>query len=158
MYNFSKEEGYKKMVKTKYGKYVIKAPVIEGLGYKGFGARSGSDWEVDDEAKYTGGANCLVSMSWVSEPVVMEAGSPHKHDFDQLLFFFGGNPIDVENFGAEVEISLGEEGEKHTFNAATIIYIPKGLFHAPLTFKRVDKPVIMLNVVLTTKYTQVRED
>ena len=86
------------MAGKKYGKYVIKAPVIEGRGFKGFGARSGSDWEVDGEAKYTGGANCLISMSWVSEPVVMEAGSPHKHDFDQLLCFFWRQPNRCREF------------------------------------------------------------
>jgi hypothetical protein len=153
-----KERRYEKMAGTKYGKYVIKAPIIEGRAWKGFGARSGGEWHLDDESKFTGGADCLISLSWVTEPVVMEGGKPHAHDFDQFLGFYGGIPSDIKDFGAEIEMCLGEEGEKHTFTDATIIYIPKGLAHAPLTIKKLKRPILMLNVVLASKYAQIKKE
>jgi len=64
----------------------------------------------------------------------------------------GGNPLDVEDFGVEAEILLGEEGEKHEIDAPTVVHIPKGLMHGPLKFKRVDKPIVFLDIFLAPKY------
>ncbi|MFC1986472.1 hypothetical protein ACFLWC_05720 [Chloroflexota bacterium] len=87
----------------------IGAPIIEG-GYRPFIGLMG---QVGRE-KEANGASALIRMRWISEPCVMEPGNPHKHDFDQYLCFYRGNPKDVEDFGAEIEIWLGKEGEKHS--------------------------------------------
>ena len=39
-------------------------------------------------------------------------------------------------------------------NAATIVYIPKGLIHCPLNFKKVTKPVMFINIPLTSGYAK----
>ncbi|MFC1986558.1 hypothetical protein ACFLWC_06180 [Chloroflexota bacterium] len=140
------------MAEPKYGKYIIKPPKTEG----GFGSFIASMWQVDKE-KEAYSSNALIRFRWISEPFVMESGNPHAHDFDQYLCFYGGNPKDVGDFGAEVEISLGKEGEKHTFDSATIVYIPKGLVHAPLNFKIVDKPIVFIGIALTSEYAQIRK-
>ena len=56
------------------------------------------------------------------------------------------------NFDAEVEISLGEESEKHVITEPTVLHIPKDVIHCPLNFKVVNKPVIFMNVALTPQY------
>ena len=50
--------------------------------------------------------------------VCMEIGAEkedtgHKHTFDQYLNFFGTDKEDLKDFGAEIELCLGEEQEKH---------------------------------------------
>lgn len=130
------------MTETKYGKYFIKEPVIEGTFAPRIRFFSGDNF---------GQINFSLVRNCISGPLLMEE-KPHAHSYDQFLCFFGGNPMNVKEFSAEVELSLGQEGEKHIINAATIVHIPKGLVHCPLNFKRVDKPIIFMNVALTPRY------
>lgn len=91
------------------------------------------------------------SFDWmlVTEPFVMR-NDPHSHDFDEYLCFFSSNPRDMNDFQAEIELSLGEEREKHIITELTIVYIPKGLMHCPFAFKRIDKPVSYYNIFLAS--------
>ena len=71
---------------------------------------------------------------------------PHTHDFDEYIVWMGGNAEDVFDFNAEIELFLGEEGEKHIIDKATVLYIPAGLVHCPINIKKVSKP-ILYNVI-----------
>jgi hypothetical protein len=84
------------------------------------------------------------SMSWwpIAEPFEM-VSETHAHDFDQFLLFVGGDMSNMADLGGEVELTLGEEGgklEKFVFTTATAVYIPAGLLHCPLNFKKVNNP------------------
>ena len=59
---------------------------------------------------------------------------PHVHNYDEAVFFIGSDPHNLDDLGAEVEISIGELGkeEKHTFNKPTVLVAPKGLHHCPI--------------------------
>ena len=95
--------------------------------------------------------NFTIRWHYVTEPWIMEE-EPHAHDFDQFTCFFGGNPADIRDFGAEVEFYLGEEGVKHVINTTTIVYIPSGLIHCPLNFKQIDRPIMFMNIPQTSRY------
>ena len=97
--------------------------------------------------------NFTLRWHYITGPFIMEE-KPHFHDFDQFSFFIGGNPMDIREFDAEVELSMGEEGEKHIINATTVIYVPRGLVHGPLNFKVVNKPIMFMNVPLTSQYAK----
>jgi hypothetical protein len=61
--------------------------------------------------------------------------------------------MDVRDFGgAEIELCLGKEQEKHIITSPVIVPMPKGLSHGPLNFKKLPKPIIFLEVMLTRKY------
>jgi hypothetical protein len=77
---------------------------------------------------------------------------PHTHDFDELLGFVGGNPLDITDFGAEVRFCLGEEQEEYIITEPTMISIPAGMMHCPLTVTRCDKPIVMLEISLTGEF------
>jgi hypothetical protein len=72
-----------------------------------------------------------------------------------MLFFFGGDPTDIRELGAEVEITLGEEKEKHVLTKAGAITIPAGLMHCPIRIKNVTKPIAFLEVSLTREYGEL---
>jgi hypothetical protein len=143
-----KEGGNQIMVKTKYGKYIMKPagkdkaqeekpaeiPVIlQGL----------KDW---------GGIQHRMKWSLVTQPVLM-VDKPHKHDFDEFLCFMGTDPTSHE-FAAEVEISLGQEGEKQIINTPSVVCVPKGLVHCPINFKKIDKPIVFVRIYLAPEYVR----
>ena len=91
------------MAETKYGKYIVR-----GIGSKESmpGVMPSAFGEPEDWA----GIKHRMKWDYVSMPVRMEEA--HSHDFDEFLVFLGGNPRDPGDFDADIEISLGEEGEK----------------------------------------------
>jgi hypothetical protein len=85
-----------------------------------------------------------MNMGWqvIMKPYTMELES-HHHDVDEYFILLGATLPDlVGSFDAEVELFLGPEYEKHTITKATVLFIPRGLEHNPLDFKRVTKPIL----------------
>lgn len=136
------------MPKTKYGKYIIRNAAKKIKDFKG--NTKSAILSHEGELK----ADCSVGYHGISEPLSMPT-PPHSHDCHQLLCFIGGNPQNLADFGAEVELCLGEEQEKHLINTTSIVTIPKGLKHCPLNFKKVDKPIIFMEITLERKYEKV---
>ena len=56
---------------------------------------------------------------------------------------------------AEIEMGLGEEQEIHKITTPASVYIPKGLVHCPLNFRRVGKPILFVHATLASKYVKV---
>lgn len=70
---------------------------------------------------------------------------PHFHNaVEEYLMFVGSDLVKFFDFDAEIELWLGEDPdklEKYVITAPTIVRIPPGLWHGPINFKRVGKPV-----------------
>jgi hypothetical protein len=136
------------MPKTKYGKHIIRNAAKKIKDFKG--NTKAAILSHEGELK----TECSIGYHGISEPIDMPT-PPHSHDCHQLLCFIGGNPQNLADFGAEVELCLGEEQEKHLINTTSIVSIPEGLKHCPLNFKKVDKPIIFLEITLERKYEKV---
>jgi hypothetical protein len=104
--------------------------------------------------KTFGGGELSIDCFYIRQPHLMLT-RPHKHEFAQYLSFFSSNPEDARDFDAEVEITLGEEQEKHIVTCPTSVYIPAGLLHGPLDFKRIGRPVLFLDIAVTGEYSRV---
>ena len=96
------------------------------------------------------------NMYWeaVTRPFNMNPDS-HQHPFHQYLTFLGGDITNMLDLGGEVEITLSEDGkhmEKHVFTKATQVYIPAGLFHCPLVFTKVTRPILFVDIYFAAKY------
>ena len=134
--------GRSEMSQSKYGKYVIKQPVIPG--------KFGPEILFSGEQHY--GSDFSIWFFHISEPTLMEE-KPHSHDFDMYLYFLGRD--DMSDLGAEIEMGLGEEQELFTITTPTSVYVPKGLIHCPLHFKGVDKPILFVHAYIAPKYTKI---
>jgi len=99
-----------------------------------------------------GGVNFSLGWSLLTQPFVMVMDA-HRHDFDQAVFFMGGDPYSAGDFDAEVEFSVGENGEKHIINYPACVYIPKGTLHGPLNVKRVTKPLMFIDITFSPGYS-----
>jgi mannose-6-phosphate isomerase-like protein (cupin superfamily) len=106
--------------------------------------------------------NRQFSMSWwaVSEPFEMVT-EHHKHDFDQFLIFVGGDINNMVDLGGEVELTLSEDGvnlEKFVIKEATTVFVPRGLYHCPLNFKKINdpkKPILFHDLFFASEYGRV---
>ncbi|HSW58374.1 MAG TPA: hypothetical protein VLH15_08235 [Dehalococcoidales bacterium] len=133
------------MSENKYAKYVIREPSMRTphpqitLPIVAFN-RGRSDFPE---------SNFSINWEVISKPFVMETAG-HTHDWDQLLCFIGGNSQNFFDFGAEIEIFLGEE--RYFINTTTLVWIPKGLVHGPLEFKKIHQPIMFNNIVMASRY------
>ncbi len=133
------------MAKTKYGKNILSNAAKEIEDDRG--NKKIAMFSHEGELK----VDCSIGYHCISEALNMPT-PPHSHDCDQLLCFIGGNPQNLADFGAEIELCLGEEQEKYIITAPTMINITAGLAHCPLTVTRCDKPNVMLEISLTSAF------
>jgi len=92
------------------------------------------------------GADFSLGWSYLTEPFLM-VGDAHTHDFDQIIFFLGGDPNNISEFGAEVEMHL--DNKKQIINYTSCVYIPAGLLHGPLDVKIVNRPIMFIDITLS---------
>ena len=64
------------------------------------------------------------------------------------------NPDDPKDLGAEFELCMGPEMEKHIINTSTLIYIPANFIHCPFVITRVDRPFLFIQCQYAPKLTE----
>ena len=142
------------MAETKYGKYIIcddsarpKHDIREAEPFQAIMPRIAVPVAYLDN-KSTGSSFYAECMWYhTASDVRVE---PHTHDFDEVLAFFGSNPADYHDLCGEVELWLGDE--KHILTKSCLVFIPKGLRHCPLVFRRVDRPIFHFSAGPTLGY------
>lgn len=133
------------MAETKYGHLVKKLPVQEGDG----GANAEElIWMVGKDLE---GLNLHFALGRYQGTGIWHPwAGPHVHPADECLLCFGHDTDDTGYFGAELELALGEEQEKHTFSSPSVVTVPAGFPHCPLVTKRVDRTFGHGHVILAT--------
>ena len=76
----------------------------------------------------------------------------HSHDFDEILGFFGNYRGNGRELGGEVEIWL--EDEQYILTKSSIVFAPRGLSHGPISFRRLDSPILFFTSGNGTAYTR----
>ena len=72
--------------------------------------------------------------------------NPHTHPTTQVMCFLGTDPDDPSDLGAEFEICLGKEEERHVFTKSTAVVTPPFLAHWPGGLLKADWPIIMADI------------
>jgi len=141
------------MAETKYGKYFIeydpnwfpneRRPVMARMQ--------------DSIAK----GSHFYLIHWMMPDVVAPLGDqpfgghpPHIHKDAELLFHIGTNPDDPMDLGAEVEMYMGPELERHVFSRTCCIWIPPNFIHAPWKPLKTVKPWIFIEVNQGPSHTE----
>jgi hypothetical protein len=92
------------------------------------------------------GSNMYVEIGWIYE---MPSPNPHilghDHDYEEFVFHIGTDPKHPEDLGAEIEFVVG--GETLKINRTSCLFVPKGVPHGPLTWKKVDRPHLQMVVM-----------
>jgi hypothetical protein len=144
------------MAKSKFDKYFTDEVVFEAKDKDGkpTGRFLTSTRHLQEK---WGGGHLSVDCFFVTQPHQM-ISQPHKHEFPQYLNFFSVNPQDGRDFDAVIEMTVGdspEKGQKYVITKPTSVYVAAGLYHGPLLFKVINKPVLFIDVAVTAKYSRV---
>ena len=145
------------MAASKYAKYIRKSVVLTKTPHPEV---TSPRLALRSDEAY---GNKNFSMSWwaITEPFEMVTEN-HKHDFDQYLIFAGGDLTNMVDLGGEVELGLSEDGkkiEKLVITEATTVFIPKGLYHGPLNFRKVNdprKPILFHDLFFAPEYKRIK--
>ncbi|HHU05301.1 MAG TPA: hypothetical protein GXZ65_02310 [Clostridiales bacterium] len=94
------------------------------------------------------------SSSWylkASDVRPLHKHDEHYHDVDELIGFYGSNPDDPYDLGGVIEIGIG--GEIHRITRSTLIFLPAGLKHLPLSIIELHRPIFHFSVVMAPFYS-----
>jgi hypothetical protein len=133
--------------------------------------------EITPEMKKMMGASPVIStpMLWLDDKVAkgafytechwlwsMDNTKPwhteraHTHDFDEVLGFLGSRQENPHDLNAEIELWI--EDEKYTITKSCLVFIPGGTKHLPMTFVRIDSPIVFFTEGNGTEYKRATED
>ena len=93
------------------------------------------------------GCNIYLGFGWIWDmpdpnPHILE----HSHDYDEVVLHIGSDLNNPEDLGGKIEFVVG--GEPVIIDKTSALYIPKGVKHGPVIWKRVDRPHIQMAIVL----------
>jgi hypothetical protein len=133
------------MAKKSYRKNLVKVPHYEvGDGKEIKGRQNPTMTYMSNDL--LPGSNTYIEIGWIYE---MPSPNPHigshEHDYDEFVIHIGADPKHPEELGAEIEFVVGED--KLVIDKTSALYIPKGVKHGPLTWKKVDKPHLEIVVM-----------
>ena len=134
------------MPKIDYEKYLVRTPLREAGGIVQGRQSPTMTYMSSDQVPE---ANYYIELGWIHD---MPDPNPHihehKHNFDEIVLHWGGDPDNPEDLGGEIEFCM--EGHPFSFDTTTGIFMPRGTRHGPLTWKRVTKPHIQMAFMLGT--------
>jgi hypothetical protein len=96
------------------------------------------------------GSNMYIETGWVfgmpdPDPHIFE----HVHDYDEIVIHLGTDPQNQEELGAEIEFMVG--GQPLKIDKTSAVYVPRGVKHGPLTWKKYQKPHLQLTIMIGAK-------
>jgi quercetin dioxygenase-like cupin family protein len=77
----------------------------------------------------------------------------HYHDHDEIVGFVGSNMDDPTDLGGEIDFVI--DGEKITITRTCFIYVPAGVKHGGLCFRKIDRPVFQIAMLRQNIYSSV---
>jgi hypothetical protein len=95
------------------------------------------------------GSNTYIEVGWVWD---MPDPNPHIHEHthkegcNEIVLHIGGDHKHPEDLGAEIEFSV--DGQPLVFDTTSGIFIPGGVKHGPLVWKRLSRPHLQMAMVL----------
>lgn len=138
------------MADSRYGKYIVTELKIPEEKQKIAAAYSKYATRIlwMDENVVEGAFH--MNTAWYLKATTTLESTPHVHDTDEIIGFFGSDPQHPYDLGGEIEIWL--EDEKHIINKTAMLFVPAGMKHCPLIIRRIDRPIFHFTTVTGGRY------
>jgi hypothetical protein len=94
------------------------------------------------------GSNIYLEVGWIWDtpepnPHILE----HSHSkYNEVVLHIGGDPKNPEDLGAEIEFTV--DGEPLVFDTTSALFVPAGVKHGPLVWKKLRRPHLQMAIVL----------
>jgi hypothetical protein len=93
----------------------------------------------------------------IVKPLPME--HPHTHHAkDEYLVFHNADLNHFFDFDAEIDVWIGEDPDRlemFTLTESTIVRVPPKLYHCPINFRRIGKPIMFSAVYLDGDWSKI---
>jgi hypothetical protein len=93
------------------------------------------------------GSNMYIETGWVfAMPDPATHIHEHVHDYDEIVIHIGTDPQNQEDLGGEIEFMM--DGQPLLIDKTSAVYVPKGIKHGPLTWKKCTRPHLELTIMI----------
>jgi hypothetical protein len=127
-------------------KYLVRKPIREvDAGSKTTGRQIPSQTYMSNAL--VPGCNTYIEFSWIYDmpnpnPHIME----HTHNYDEIVIHIGNDAKNPQDLGGEIVYCFN--GQPLVFDTTTALFVPKGVKHGPLTWKKVTRPHLEMAIIL----------
>jgi len=134
------------VTESKYGRNLVTKPIYEVSAGKIKGRQYPTMTVMSNTL--VPGSNTYIELGWIWDmpepnPHILE----HSHgEYGEIVLHIGNDPNNPEDLGAEIEFTVG--GEPLVFDKTSALFVPAGVKHGPVTWKKVRRPHIQLAMVL----------
>jgi len=132
--------------KAKTSGYIFNNLVLSGVGVERQNPKGGK-WIAYMDATMIAEAPLLRILRYRPEEAPYSIINTQTHEYGTFLLLYGIDHNDPSYLGAEVELSIGPEKEKHTINKSALVYVPANKVHGPFIVKKAQKPFLFVEVV-----------
>lgn len=135
-----------------YEEYIVRKPVLEaGRGIK----NRHSPVMTYMSRQQVPEADYYIELGWIYG---MPEPNPHTYEyvypFDEIVLYIGGDSDNPEDLGAEIEYYIS--GQPLTFDTTAALYVPKGVKHGPVVWKKFTRPHIEISIILGPGSSEAR--
>jgi hypothetical protein len=104
---------------------------------------------IDDEV--VPGAEFYADTKWILPAKAdIKLCESHTHEFGEMLGFYGFNYDNIQDLGAEIEITI--DNEKNVVDRSFAAYIPPGVQHGPIIIKNIVRPIFFVSSGRASRY------
>ena len=98
------------------------------------------------------GAEFFANTKWIVPGAKGEIklSESHTHRFGEVIGFFGFNYDNIQDLGAEIEITI--DNEINILDRSFTAYVPPGVQHGPIIVRNVKKPIFWVSSGRAPKY------
>jgi len=133
------------MPKFKHEKFVVRKPVYE-VAPK-FEVKGRIPAMTLMSGDLVPGSKMYIETGWVlGMPDPNPHIGEHTHDYDEIILHIGTDPRNPEDLGAEIDIDL--DGRPVRIDSTSAIYVPKGVKHGPLVWKKCNRPHLEMTIMI----------
>jgi hypothetical protein len=106
---------------------------------------------VQVDADTVPGAEFYAEAKWIMPgPKEVKLCESHTHDFNEVLGFFGFNYDNIQDLGAELEITI--DNEINILDRSFSACIPAGVQHGPVIIRNIKRPIFHVSSGKTHHY------